>query len=198
MNNAEYSRLVLPGIIFVICACLLILSVILKKKVIKKHGLSDVNVRAPIKGLIALTALYVIFEILNDRWAFYPIIARIYYTLTTICFGWFTIKIINLVASLIMNYFDIKQKDNYIDRKVHTQVKVFKQLVIAFVVLFVSIGILMMFESVRSQGVKLLASAGVLRLVVGLAAQKTMGSLFGGIQFALSAHSNRRCSRCGN
>ncbi len=46
--------------------------------------------------------------------------------------------------------------------------------------------ILMQFEGVRSVGVSLLASAGVLGLVVGLAAQKSIGALFSGIQLSLA------------
>jgi len=45
---------------------------------------------------------------------------------------------------------------------------------------------LMQFEVVRTVGVSLLASAGVLGVVLGLAAQKSIGALFSGIQLALS------------
>ncbi len=189
MNKIDYARLIIPSIIFAVCGILLILSVILKKKVVKKHGLSDVlvrNVKAPIKGFIVLTLLYVIFEILKYRWVLYPVIEHLYSTLVIICFGWMTIKILNLISALLLNYYDIQQSDNYRARQVHTQVKVFKRLSIALVVIFVTIGILMTFESVREQGVSLLASAGVLSIIIGLAAQKTMGNLFGGIQIAIS------------
>jgi small-conductance mechanosensitive channel len=45
---------------------------------------------------------------------------------------------------------------------------------------------LMQFEVVRTVGVSLLASAGVLGVVVGLAAQKSIGALFSGIQLSLA------------
>lgn len=189
MPSVDVSRLILPGIIFAVCGCLLILSMIIRKKVVKKHGLSDVlvrNVRSPLYIFVILTALYVIFEILKYRWVFYPIVERIYSTLATLCFGWLAIKIINLISSLLLNYFDIQQADNYRARQVHTQVKVLKRLSIAFVVIFVAVGILITFDSVRAQGTSLLASAGVLSIIVGLAAQKTMGNLFGGIQIAIA------------
>ncbi len=45
---------------------------------------------------------------------------------------------------------------------------------------------LIQFEGVRSVGLSLLASAGVLGVVVGLAAQKSIGALFSGIQLSLA------------
>jgi small-conductance mechanosensitive channel len=46
--------------------------------------------------------------------------------------------------------------------------------------------LLMQFDVVRTVGVSLLASAGVAGVVVGLAAQKSIGALFAGIQLSLS------------
>jgi len=189
MPSFDLTRLILPGIIFTVCGCLLILSMVLRKKVVKKHGLSEVlarKARAPIQIFVILTALYVVFEILQYRWILYPIIERIYSTLAALCYGWLAIKIIDLISSLLLTYFDIQQADNLLARKVHTQVRVLKRLSIAFVVIFVAVGILITFDSVRAQGTSLLASAGVLSIIVGLAAQKTMGNLFGGIQIAIA------------
>ena len=46
--------------------------------------------------------------------------------------------------------------------------------------------VLMQFAIVRSVGVSLLASAGVAGIVFGLAAQKTIGNLLGGIQLSIT------------
>jgi small-conductance mechanosensitive channel len=46
--------------------------------------------------------------------------------------------------------------------------------------------LLMQFDVVRTVGVSLLASAGVVGVVVGLAAQKSIGALFAGIQLSIS------------
>jgi small-conductance mechanosensitive channel len=45
---------------------------------------------------------------------------------------------------------------------------------------------LLQFDVVRSVGVSLLASAGIAGVVLGLAAQRTLGSIFAGIQLSLS------------
>lgn len=189
MENWNFSKLVTPSIIFAFCFLLLILFMVLKKKVIKKPGITDVfirNVRGPIQIFILITVLYAIFKTLRYNWLSHPIIEHVYSILSSICLGWLAIKIIKLISSLFLHYFDLKQEDNYRARQVHTQARVFTRLSVAFVIFFVIVGILISFESVRSQGINLLASAGVISIIIGLAAQKTMNNFFAGIQIALA------------
>jgi len=189
MENLSFSRFWIPTTIFVVCCFLLVLLMVLKRKVTKKQAVTDFlmrNARTPIQIFIGLTVLYVLLEVLRARWAFNPIVEHIYSILATLCLGWLAIKFIDLISSLILHNFDIKQEDNYRARQVHTEVRVFKRLAVAFIVFFVIAGILLTFESIRSQGVSLLASAGVLSIIIGLAAQKTMSTFFAGFQIAIA------------
>jgi small-conductance mechanosensitive channel len=71
-------------------------------------------------------------------------------------------------------------------RRSITQVTLLRRLV---VVLFVFIGIaavLMTFSTFRTVGTTLLASAGIISVVVGIAAQATLGNVFAGIHLAFS------------
>ena len=71
-------------------------------------------------------------------------------------------------------------------RKVRTQVTVMRRVVTAIVVLFGLSSALMTFPSFTDIGKTLFASAGVLSVVAGLAAQTSLGAVFAGIQIAFS------------
>jgi small-conductance mechanosensitive channel len=71
-------------------------------------------------------------------------------------------------------------------RKIRTQVTVLRRLVIAAVVVFGGAAALMTFPSFTDIGKTLFASAGVLSVVAGLAAQTSLGAVFAGIQIAFS------------
>lgn len=71
-------------------------------------------------------------------------------------------------------------------RKIRTQVTVLRRLVIAVVVVLGSAAALMTFPSFSDIGKTLFASAGVLSVVAGLAAQTSLGAAFAGIQIAFS------------
>jgi uncharacterized membrane protein HdeD (DUF308 family) len=71
-------------------------------------------------------------------------------------------------------------------RKIRTQVTTLRRLVIAILVVLGVAAALMTFPSFSDIGKTLFASAGVLSVVAGLAAQTSLGSVFAGIQIAFS------------
>lgn len=71
-------------------------------------------------------------------------------------------------------------------RKIRTQVTTLRRLVIAVVVVLGAAAALMTFPSFSDIGKTLFASAGVLSVVAGLAAQTSLGAAFAGIQVAFS------------
>jgi small-conductance mechanosensitive channel len=71
-------------------------------------------------------------------------------------------------------------------RRVRTQVEVLRRLAIAVVVVFGTAAILMTFPSFSNIGTTVFASAGVLSVVAGLAAQTSLGAVFAGMQIAFS------------
>jgi small-conductance mechanosensitive channel len=80
---------------------------------------------------------------------------------------------------------DIADADRH-RRKVRTQISLLRRIVVALVVVFGSAAVLVTFPAFSSVGKTLFASAGVLSVVAGLAAQTSLGAVFAGIQIAFS------------
>jgi small-conductance mechanosensitive channel len=93
---------------------------------------------------------------------------------------------VGLVEKVVLMKFDIGVADNLRARKVHTQLQIISKTVYVFIGIFTVGSILMLFEEVRHLGTSLLASAGVLGVILGFAAQKTISNLFAGFQVALA------------
>ncbi|OBB18971.1 mechanosensitive ion channel protein MscS [Mycobacteriaceae bacterium 1482268.1] len=71
-------------------------------------------------------------------------------------------------------------------RRIRTQVTVLRRLAIALVVVLGAAAILMTFPRFSDIGTTVFASAGVLSVVAGLAAQTSLGAVFAGMQIAFS------------
>jgi small-conductance mechanosensitive channel len=142
------------------------------------------NVRVPISLFILITAVYIVFKNLHYPWVAFPLIEHVYSVLAVTCLGWLTIKIVNFGTLLFLSHFDLKKADNYRARKVHTQVRIFNHILVAFIIFLTILGILVSFKTVRDAGTSILASAGLVSILIGLAAQKTMSNFFAGIQIA--------------
>lgn len=76
--------------------------------------------------------------------------------------------------------------DNRRARQVHTQVVVIRRVTVAAVAVLAVGAMLMTFPQARSAGASLLASAGLIGVIAGLAAQSVLGNMFAGMQLAFS------------
>jgi small-conductance mechanosensitive channel len=100
------------------------------------------------------------------------------------------VYIVLLCFSAVQRYveqvFTVDVEDNYMARRLHTQVTVLKR-VLSTVVIVVAVALaLMTVPSVRNLGASLLASAGFAGLVIGLAARPMLENLIAGVQLALT------------
>ncbi len=100
--------------------------------------------------------------------------------------AWLTVKTIYVLEEYLLSKFDVSQADNLRARKIHTQLKVLKQIVFVVTIILALGTILMTFEKVRQLGTTILASAGIIGIVVGMAAQKTIGAFIAGLQIAIT------------
>jgi small-conductance mechanosensitive channel len=99
---------------------------------------------------------------------------------------WIAINAINITRIIILSRYDLTQKNNLLARKMHTQLKIIERIIV-FVIIFIAIAsVLLTFDSIKRIGVSLFASAGVAGLVIGLAAQKVIGSMLAGFQLAIT------------
>jgi small-conductance mechanosensitive channel len=115
-----------------------------------------------------------------------PLVSKIGEVLFVVSISWAIIVVIRIAKNQILKNYDVNVPDNLKSRKVYTQYNILERIVI-FVIIIISIAvILMLFESVRSVGVSIFASAGIAGLIIGLAAQKALGSILAGLQIAIT------------
>jgi len=100
--------------------------------------------------------------------------------------SWLLIKTVYVLEDFVVDRFSIKVKDNLRARKIHTQLRVLKRLVIIVVGIIALASLLMTFTKVRQFGATILASAGIIGIVVGMAAQRTLGTFIAGLQIAFT------------
>ena len=115
-----------------------------------------------------------------------PVVSHIAYIWLIGSLGWLAIKAVYMFREFILSRYDIGVSDNLAARRVYTQIGVITNIIsVAIIILTVSI-MLMTFGKVRQIGVSILASAGIIGIVLGLAAQKTLGNVIAGIQIAVA------------
>lgn len=115
-----------------------------------------------------------------------PVLSQVLDILFIVGGAWLLARSTYLLRDVLLLEVDLKATDNLRSRKLLTQVKVFQNVLISIVVLVGVSMVLMTFQGVRQVGVSLLASAGIAGIVLGFAAQKTIGNLLAGLQLAIT------------
>ncbi len=100
--------------------------------------------------------------------------------------GWLLIKIVHILRDAILSRYNIQVRDNAAARGIHTQMRMLANIANAVIVLLTVSFILMSIPGAGHIGVSILASAGIAGIVIGFAAQKTLGNLIAGIQIAIA------------
>jgi small-conductance mechanosensitive channel len=100
--------------------------------------------------------------------------------------AWLLIKSMSILQEYITKQYEVDVKDNLKARKIHTQFRVLKRLGTIIICIITLALILMTFPKIRQLGTTILASAGIIGIVIGFAAQKTIGTFIAGLQIAFT------------
>ncbi len=134
----------------------------------------------PLLGVILLLPLLK----LPEDWAW--VTQKGFGILLIVAFSVLIVRGVNAVQSALMSRNRLDVPDNLSARRIYTQVSVIRKIIVTGVVIIATGSILMLFDPVRQFGTSILASAGIAGIVIGFAAQKTLGNVLAGIQIALT------------
>src|SRR5438552_11199435 len=134
----------------------------------------------PLLGIILLLPLLK----LPEDWAW--VVQKGFGILLIVAFSVLIIRGINAVQLALLGRHRMDVEDNLFARRIYTQVSVIRKIIVTAVVIIATGSILMLFDPVRQFGTSILASAGIAGVVLGFAAQKTLGNVLAGTQIALT------------
>ena len=144
------------------------------------------HLRRPARLIIPILAVSFLLPLLIAPPPMLIFLKQTFSLLLIISVAWLLIKLVYVLEDLILNQYSIDLKDNLEARRIHTQIQILKKVVIVVVGVLALAAALMTFEKIRQLGTTLLASAGIVGIIVGLAAQKSISTLFAGIQMAIT------------
>lgn len=96
------------------------------------------------------------------------------------------VRLTYVVEDVVLERHRLDTADNLRARQLHTQIQILRRITVVAVSVVAAAVVLLSFSAVRVAGASLLASAGLIGLVTGLAARPTVANVIAGIQIALS------------
>ncbi len=144
------------------------------------------HLRNPSRFLILLLALKIVSQLLRVPAGILSLIDQLSSILVIVAVVWMVIAATSIGRSLLSRRYDMTAADNLQARRLHTQYDVLSKIIITVAVILGVASALMTFDGVRQLGAGILASAGIIGIIVGFSAQRSLGTLFAGVQIAIT------------
>ncbi|MCM5678433.1 mechanosensitive ion channel family protein [Schlegelella sp. S2-27] len=140
----------------------------------------------PTQFALPLVALQVVWHAASEELALLSGVRHVNAVLLIAALTWAGLRAVRGVSNGFIKLHPADVEDNLEARRIHTQARVLARTA-QFVVLLLGLGLMLMtFPGARQVGTSILASAGVVGLVAGIAAKSVFGNLIAGLQIALS------------
>ncbi|MBA2648447.1 MAG: mechanosensitive ion channel [Legionella sp.] len=95
-------------------------------------------------------------------------------------------KLISIAEELLLHHYTAELNGKIYGRKIVTQTLILKRVAYAILSIITAGSILVLFDNVRTLGASVLTTAGVVGLVLTFTAQRSLGSIFSGLEIALT------------
>jgi small-conductance mechanosensitive channel len=142
--------------------------------------------RRPFLALILILMIHLIMPLIQFPPALLSVTHQLMSILLILSIAFLLIRLTHVMEAFISDKYDMNAPDNLRARAIQTQIKILKRIIYAIVVLLAFATILMTFSRVRQIGTSILASAGIVGIIVGFAAQRSIATLLAGIQIAIT------------
>ena len=192
LTDTQVSFLLILAAILVSIVCYAVAAYVLKRWHARK-GLAEKGLqphvkyfKAPLRTLIPAIIFTIVLPFLRLPPKTVQLVRHALIIWLIMAAAWLSIKIVGLGRDLILSRYQVDVRDNLQARRMYTQIRVIERLITIGIVVFTGALVLMSFNRVREVGISLMASAGVMGIVLGLAAQRTLGNVIAGIQIAIA------------
>lgn len=140
----------------------------------------------PISLFMPMLLLNGALSLMQIREPFQSQLDKILEIALTITFSLILVRIVKVFEDFVTHKFILDKEDNLKERKVRTQLQFVRKFVVATIVVVTIAIVLLSFESMRKIGTGLLTGVGIGGIIIGFAAQKSLGNLLAGFQIAFT------------
>ena len=143
-------------------------------------------IREPARWWLLFVALQIVWQGAPDDLSWIARVRHLNTLALLVCLTWVGLRAVAGVAQGVIDQHPLNVVDNLNARRIHTQAKVLSRTVMVMVGMAGLALMLLTIPGARQFGASLLASAGVIGLVAGIAAKPVFGNLIAGLQIALA------------
>lgn len=140
------------------------------------------RLKRPVYILLPLFLVYPLFSYFGLGVFWHKVIEAV----LILNFAWLLIVVLMALEEVVKERFEVKEEHKAKDRKVLTQLRFIKSMAIIIIITLTIASILWNIPAARKLGETILTSAGIMGIIIGVAAQKSISNLVAGFQMAFA------------
>jgi small-conductance mechanosensitive channel len=140
----------------------------------------------PARMMIPLVMVYIALQFVHIPADIHPVVEKVLALLVIFATAWILVGLTSVFEDFVLSKYNIADRDNLRARKVYTQIRIVKKILIVTILVVALAAVLLSFQKFRSLGAGILASAGLAGIVLGVAARPVLSNLLAGLQIALT------------
>jgi small-conductance mechanosensitive channel len=144
------------------------------------------HAKGPLRLALPLLAVAVAMPFLQLPEEVLGLLRHLISILTIVTVSWIVVRSASVLEDYLFDRYKLESEDNLKARKIRTQMVYLKRVFAVIVGVIALALILINFDKVRQLGTTILASAGIVGIVLGFASQRSIALLFAGFQVALT------------
>ncbi|MEV7963658.1 mechanosensitive ion channel family protein [Oerskovia paurometabola] len=145
------------------------------------------RLRRPDRAVLMVVAVWIAVRVTTDASvAWRPAVEHALLVALIAAGAWWVGALAFVLEDSALKRFRVDVVDNRHARRIRTQIIVVRRLTVAIIVICAIAAVLLTFPAARAAGASILASAGVISIVAGLAAQTSLANVFAGMQIAFT------------
>lgn len=175
--------------LIVLAVVLIVLRVVTRAVSRKREWLREMFDRGlpRIAVVLTLVVLWIVGAVTAPgAQSWWPAVSHGFLIATIIAVAWLASSAVTSAITRAMSVYTPEDVLDPQSRRRRTQLSVVRRLLVVLIAVFAIGAVLFTFPAVRAVGTSVLASAGIVSIIAGLAAQSTLGNLIAGIQLAFS------------
>lgn len=140
----------------------------------------------PVRVFLPLFILDMVLPLMKLSSRYYSIFNKTTGVLLILTFAFILVAIVKVCEDYVVHTYDLKKENNLKERKIRTQLQFVRKFVVFLIVILTMCAILLSFDNLRRLGAGLLTGVGVGGVIVGFAAQRSLGNFLAGLQIAFT------------
>jgi small-conductance mechanosensitive channel len=142
--------------------------------------------RGPLQAVLAVLGIRIALGATAREAAWFPPVDYVLVLALIVSLSWLLVAALSIIETVVLRHYEKSSRDNRRARRLKTQIMLARRVAVAVIITLALASVLLTIDEVRALGAGILASAGLISIVAGLAVQSSLSNVFAGVQLAFT------------